>query len=99
MKKPVVHFNGFLGPICNTPIYSMIQYNSTADPKEVTCKKCLKSIEVNERKMKCPKCGAPEYDLDYEYNFLGDTRNWSCWECEHEWTEDISQNQSKSEGE
>jgi len=49
--------------------------------------------------MKCPNCGAPEYDLDYEDQFNGDLRDWSCWECGHEWTEDISQNQSKSEGE
>jgi hypothetical protein len=51
--------------------------------------------------MTCPNCGAHEFDLDYENNFLGDMRDWSCWECGHEWTEEIkdSENQPKSEGE
>jgi len=92
MKKTVIHFNGLFGPICHTPIFSMAQYNSSSDPKDVTCKKCLKSLEVKDRKMKCPKCGADEYDLDYEYHPLDDhIKYWSCWECEHEWTEEISQ--------
>ena len=34
--------------------------------------------------IECPKCKAPEIDLDYEIN--GTVIEWSCWECGHEWT-------------
>jgi len=36
--------------------------------------------------IECPKCKAPEIDLDYDINYDQGVFEWSCWECGHEWT-------------
>ncbi len=38
--------------------------------------------------MKCPECGSSGEDIDWRQNDKGQVV-WNCFECEHEWTEDL----------